>query len=86
MGKKDAALMEATLFGPALSGTGELPAGGIEHVCRHGFEKTGGVVLFGMGRGQSASDAAIFQGQSHRLMNGTVGRKSAGGGEGVVSR
>ena len=65
MGKKDAALVEATLFGASLGSSCKLVALGIEDIGWNRLEETGGVVLFGLSCGKLAMDAAFLEGMSN---------------------
>ena len=64
LGKKDAALVKATLFGAALGGSCKLVALGIEDIGWNRFKETSGVVLFGLSCGELARDAAFLEGMS----------------------
>ena len=77
--------MEATLFGPALGRAGQFVPIGIENVRRNRLKKTGGIVFFGLGGGETAFHPAILESLGDRLMNRAVGWEGAGGGEGMVS-
>ena len=58
--KKDAALVEATLFGSALSGPSQFEAVGVQHIGRNRLEEARGIVLFRLCGGEVAWDAAIL--------------------------
>jgi len=58
--KKDAALVKATLFGSALGSSSQFEAVGVQHIGRNWFEEAGGIVLFRLGGGEVAWDAAIL--------------------------
>ena len=62
--KKDASLMETTLFGAALGGSCKFVALGIENIRWNRFEETSGVILFGLICGELARDAAFLEGVS----------------------
>lgn len=64
LGKKDAALVEATLFGASLGSSRKLVALGIEDIGWNRFKETSGVVLFGLSCGELARDAAFLEGMS----------------------
>lgn len=64
LGKKDAALVEATLFGASLGSSCKLVALGIEDIGWNRFKETSGVVLFGLSCGELARDAAFLEGMS----------------------
>ena len=61
MGEKDAALVEATLFGTSLSSSCKFVALGIEDIGWNRFEETSGVILFGLSCGELARDAAFLE-------------------------
>ena len=61
LGEKDAALVEATLFGASLGGSCKLVALGIEDIGWNRFEETSGVILFGLNCGELARDAAFLE-------------------------
>ena len=82
--KKDAALVEATLFRPALGGTGQFIAPGIQNIRGYRLQKAGGIILFGLSCGQETFNATILEGLGHRLMDGLIGGKGAGGRQGMV--
>jgi len=84
VGKKDAALMKATLFGSALGGPSQFEAVRVQHIGRNRLEEAGGIILFGLGSGQETFDTAVLEGLGHCLVNGSVGGQGAGGGQGVV--
>ena len=65
MGEKDAALVEATLFGAALRGSCKFMALGIDDIRWNRLQKTSGVVLFGLSCGELARDAAFLEGMSN---------------------
>ena len=77
MGKKDAALVEATLFGAALSSSCKFMALGIENIGWNRFKETSGVVLFGLGCGELARDAAFLEGLSDCRVDFLVRGESA---------
>jgi len=62
LGKKDAALVEATLFGTSLSSSCKFVALWIEDIGWNRFEETSGVILFGLSCGELAWDAAYLEG------------------------
>ena len=64
MGKKDAALVKATLFGASLGSSCKFMALGIEDIGWNRFEETGGVILFRLSCGKLARDAAFLEGMS----------------------
>jgi len=64
LGKKDAALVEAPLFGAALGGSCKFTALGIDDIGWNRFQETSGVVLFGLSGGKLARDAAFLEGMS----------------------
>jgi len=63
--EKDAALVQATLFGAALGGSCKFMALGIEDIGWNRFEETGGVILFRLSCGKLARDAAFLEGVSN---------------------
>ena len=65
LGKKDAALVEATLFGASLGGSCKLVAFRIEDIGWNRFKETGGVVLLGLSCCELARDAAFLEGMSN---------------------
>ena len=65
MGEKDAALVEATLFGASLGGSCKLVAFRIEDIGWNRFKETGGVVLLGLSCCELARDAAFLEGMSN---------------------
>ena len=65
LGEKDAALVEATLFGASLGGSCKLVALGIEDIGWNRFKETGGVVLLGLSCCELARDAAFLEGMSN---------------------
>lgn len=78
--------MEAALPGSALGRPSQFVPVGVENIRRNRLKKAGGIVFFGLGGGETAFHPAILESLGNRLMNGTVGGKGAGGGEGMVSR
>ena len=85
-GKKDAALVEAALFCAALGSAGQLVSLRVQNIRGNRFQEAGGVVLFGLGGGQTALQSNGLQGQGETFMDGAVGRKGAGEGEGMIGR
>lgn len=65
LGEKDAALVEATLFGASLGGSCKLVAFGIEDIGWNRFKETGGVVLLGLSCCELARYAAFLEGMSN---------------------
>lgn len=65
LGEKDAALVEATLFGASLGGSCKLVAFRIEDIGWNRFKETGGVVLLGLSCCELARDAAFLEGMSN---------------------
>ena len=65
LGKKDTALVKATLFGAALGSSCKLVALGIEDIGWNRFKETSGVVLFGLSCGELAGDATFLEGMSN---------------------
>ena len=63
--EKDAALVEATLFGASLGGSCKLVAFRIEDIGWNRFKETGGVVLLGLSCCELARDAAFLEGMSN---------------------
>ena len=80
MGEKDAALVEATLSGPALRSSCKFVALGIKDIGWNRFKETGGVVLFGLSCGELARDAAFLEGVSDCRVNFLIRGESARGG------
>ena len=58
--KKDAALVEATLFGSALGSPSQFEAARVQHVGRNRLEEARGVVFFRLVGGEVAWDTAIL--------------------------
>jgi len=77
-GEQNAPLMEATLPGATLGGTGQLGSLGIQNISGNRLEKTGSVILLGLSGGQLAVDSGGTQGRGHSFMNGAIRRKGAG--------
>ena len=77
MGKKDAALVKATLFGTSLSSSCKFMALGIENIRWNRFEETSGVILFGLICGELARDAAFLEGVSDCRVDFLVRGESA---------
>ena len=81
MRKKDAALVEAALFSAALGGSCKFMSLGIHDIGWNRFQKTSGVVLFGLSCGKMARDAAFLEGVSDCKVNFLIRGESARGGE-----
>ena len=77
LGKKDAALVKATLFGASLGSSCKLVALGIEDIGWNRFKKTSGVVLFGLSCGELARDATFLEGVSDCRVDFLVRGESA---------
>ena len=77
LGEKDAALVEATLFGTSLGSSCKLVALGIEDIGWNRFKETSGVVLFGLSCGELARDAASLEGVSDCRVDFLVRGESA---------
>ena len=77
LGKKDAALVKATLFGTSLSSSRKFVALGIEDIGWNRFEETSGVVLFGLSCGELARDATFLEGVSDCRVDFLVRGESA---------
>ena len=77
MGKKDAALVKATLFGASLGSSCKFMALGIEDIGWNRFEETSGVILFGLSCGELARDAAFLEGVSDCRVDFLVRGESA---------
>ena len=77
MGKKDAALVKATLFGASLGSSCKFMALGIEDIGWNRFKETGGVVLFGLSCCELARDAAFLEGVSDCRVDFLVRGESA---------
>jgi len=77
LGEKDAALVEATLFGASLGSSCKLVAMGIEDIGWNRFKETSGVVLFRLSCGELARDAAFLEGVSDCRVDFLVRGESA---------
>jgi hypothetical protein len=75
--KKDASLVETTLFGAALSSSCKFMALGIEDIRWNRLEETSGVILFGLSCSELARDAAFLEGVSDCRVDFLVRGESA---------
>ena len=77
--------MEATLAGAALGGPGQFVSFWIQNIRGNRLQKAGGVIFFGLGRGQPAVGTGIRQGRRHGGVDAAVGWKRASEGKGMIS-
>jgi hypothetical protein len=73
LGKKNASLVQATLFGSTLGGSRKFSTLGVQNVGRYRFEKTGGVIVLGLCRCKSAGNPTFLQSVSDGLVDFLIG-------------